>query len=317
MTVAADQLPLVSVVTPTFNRAGLLEETIDSVMSQDYPRLEHIVVDDGSTDDTPAILDRYAKQYGDRFRCLAHPNMGEQKSVNRGIGAARGEYLVVVNSDDPLRPDAIAALVRAIEADPGLVAVYPDWIMIDEDGAALQTVETEPFDHARMLVDHHCIPGPGALVRTDALRRVNGRDARYRYVGDLDLWLRLAEIGPFARVPEPLATWRGHPDAATHRHMGRRMALEHVAVIRAAFERGLLPPALRSRRGEAMSWAHYAAAYHAGPAWLTRFTHIAIFAVRHPPNAFGWWCRTGREKPGRSRARLIVDRLRGRVHNTA
>ena len=105
--------PLVSVITPVYNRADLLPETIDSVLSQDYPNIQYIVLDDGSTDNTLETI----KQYTDRLIIEAHPNIGETATVNKGFGMAEGEFICVVNSDDPLIPGAITALVDAIRQD--------------------------------------------------------------------------------------------------------------------------------------------------------------------------------------------------------
>ena len=97
------QLPLVSIITPAYNRQSLIEETILSVIGQDYPNLEYLVLDDGSSDDTLSVIKKYAKH----LRYDAHPNMGETRTVNKGFTMARGEILAVVNSDDPLLPGAV------------------------------------------------------------------------------------------------------------------------------------------------------------------------------------------------------------------
>src|SRR5437764_1366886 len=123
---SADTFPLASVVVPTFNRANFLEETIDSILSQNYPNLEVIILDDGSTDDTAETLARYR----DRVVVERHENIGETATVNKGFKLARGEYVCVVNSDDPILPGLIRAGVIALERNPEALAAYPDWCEI-------------------------------------------------------------------------------------------------------------------------------------------------------------------------------------------
>lgn len=302
----ADTRPVVSVVTPTYNRAAYLAETIASVLGQDEPRIEHIVLDDGSTDGTAELL----AGFGDRIRAVSHPNMGEQRTVNRGFELARGEFVMVVNSDDPLRPGAVAALVEVMRNRPELVAAYPDWELIDAEGGVVETIRCAEFDRNELLVRHQCMIGPGAIVRREVIERVGGRDPAYRFVADFDFWLRVADAGPIARVPRALATWRRHDDGASHAHLGRAMAAEHVRVVRRAFQR---PGVDQSKRRAAMSWAHYAAAYHAGGSFALRLWHAAMFVVTRPANVGRWWGLMGERGSRGSRIGAIVDRARGRV----
>ena len=300
-------MPNVSVIIPCYNRAGFIPETLDSVLSQDHPNLEVIALDDGSTDGTPAVLELYA----DRVRTVRHDNMGEQATVNRGIELATGELTMVVNSDDPLLPGAIARLVAAFDADPRLVAAYPDWRTIDNVGTPLADITAPDFDLARMLCFHECHPGPGAMVRTDALRAVGGRDGSLRYVADVDLWLRLALTGPIRRVPGIAAAWRDHRGGATAADRGRAMAAEHVEVIRSFFRRPDLPPELRRLRRRALSWAYVAAAYHAGNNPLLRTGYTLRWALADPVNPIRWCARQRGRASTVGVARRAVRRLRG------
>ena len=125
--------PLVTVVVPTYQREALLPATLDSLVALEYSPVEIIVVDDGSTDGTPALLAGYAARHPN-LRVLRHDNVGQAASVNRGIAEASGAYLIVVNSDDPQPPGMLGPLVGHLEAHPEVVLVYPDWEMIDETG---------------------------------------------------------------------------------------------------------------------------------------------------------------------------------------
>lgn len=226
-----EEYPRVSVITPAYNRASLLEETIQSVLSQDYPNLEYIVLDDGSTDATLEVI----KKYDGQIRWDSHPNMGETRTVNKGFSMATGEIIGVINSDDPLLPGAIRALVAKLVAQPEVLVVYPDWNIIDENGKFLQKVTTREFEYVDMLRDWFCVPGPAAFFRHSLATRLGGRDPEIRLVADFDFWLRAGLIGPFARVPRTLATFRQHPDSSTIKCRGESMALEHVRLVKKIF----------------------------------------------------------------------------------
>jgi glycosyltransferase involved in cell wall biosynthesis len=200
--------PLVSIITPTYNRAGYLAETIDSVLGQDHPRIEYIVLDDGSTDGTPDVLARY----GSCIRWETHPNMGETRTVNRGFALARGDIVAVVNSDDPLLPEAVSEAVAFLEAHPDILVAYPDWNLIDQDSKVIEHIQVREYDYLYVVKRHRCIVGPGAFVRRRAIELAGLRDPSFKYVADFDFWLRVGLHGPFARIPRTLATFRVHPE---------------------------------------------------------------------------------------------------------
>ncbi|TLY41438.1 MAG: glycosyltransferase [Nitrospirae bacterium] len=126
----------VTIITPTYNRADLLPETIESVLGQDYQHIEYIVFDDGSKDDTSRVLQRYAG----KVRWERHPNMGETLTVNNGFKLATGDVVCVVNSGDPLLPGAVRSAVEALERNSDALAVYPNWAVIGPRGEFLRAV---------------------------------------------------------------------------------------------------------------------------------------------------------------------------------
>ena len=138
---------LVTIITPTYNRADLLPETIESILDQDYPFIEYLILDDGSTDDTQAVL----KRYGDRIKTAHHPNMGETATVNRGFDLATGDLVCVVSSDDPLLPGAVRRMVEAFDAAPDALAAYPDWAEIGPRGEFLRTQRLPEYDFRSMI----------------------------------------------------------------------------------------------------------------------------------------------------------------------
>jgi glycosyltransferase involved in cell wall biosynthesis len=270
--------PLVTVITPAYNAARYLSETIESVLAQEYPNLEYLVLDDGSTDETAAL----AQRYGSRLRLESQENMGPVLAVNRGFELAGGEIVGVVSADDPLLPGAVSTAVEALSADSSLVGVYPDWEMIDEDGRVVAAIETDEFDYVDMLRRHHCVPGPGAFFRRSLAQRLGGRDPRFRYVHDFDFWLRAGLVGPLARVPAVLATFRVHSEQVGAEY-GPRQAAEHIALVQAVYAVPELPPAVRRVRRAAFGSAYYIAGCVYGGGVSPRRLRYWLKAVAYDP----------------------------------
>jgi len=182
-----------------------------------------------------------------------------------------------------------------------VVAVYPDWDEIDDTGRVVAEKRRPAYDFQLMVRRHDYLPGPGALMRADAVREISGRDPAFTYVGDLDFWLRLGLLGPMEHVSQPLATWRVHGRSATSGARGAEMAREHVEVVRRFFARGGLPPEVSALRREALSRAHVVAALSSGPARLRKIRHLLACAWYHPAGATASWrsAVSGRD-PGES-----------------
>jgi len=269
-------LPLVSIITPAYNRQSLIEETIVSVIGQDYPNIEYLVLDDGSSDDTLSVIRKYAKH----LRYETHPNMGETRTVNKGLGMVRGEIIAVVNSDDPLLPDAVKEIVGTMVKEPDIVVAYPDWEMIDSTGDKIGHRQTFEYSYTDMVRWFHCVPGPGAFFRKPLVRELGGRDEQFRYVADFDFWLRAGLLGPFKRVPKTLATFRYHSDGASSKAQGRLMAEEHIRLAKKFFSMPNLPAQIAAIRREAFGSAYYTAALNLGNAspWLKKFYFMAALS---------------------------------------
>lgn len=250
--------PLVSVVVPVYNAAPYVAETLQSVLAQDYPALDCIVLDDGSTDDSLDRLRPFAAH--PQVRLLHHANRGEAFTVNRGAALARGAILGVVNADDPLLPGAIAAAAALLTARPDLAAVYPDWRRIDGKGRRIADVTVPEFDYRVLLEQCLCLPGPGAFIRREALGAEPLRDERFRYKSDYFLWLRLGLNQPLARLPGIFATWREHEGGASQAGRSPRMAAEFIDVAEALFARADCPPDVAAWRRQTLSVACYCGA---------------------------------------------------------
>jgi hypothetical protein len=235
--------PAVSIVLATHNRASLLPLALDSALAQDHPDLEVLVMDDGSTDETRELLNGYARRLPpERFRFETHPNMGQARTLNRGYGLARGELIGYLSDDDLLARDLVSTLVSALSERPDAAGAYPAYRLIDAQGAVVDTWLPLPYTPTTALSRHDTIIGPGGLARRSALEASGGWDPRYRWMGDLIMWMGVARSGPILRVAEPLASWRKHSEGATMA-TGLERAAEHLRV----FEHGL---ALDTRTAE-------------------------------------------------------------------
>ncbi|MCK0208161.1 glycosyltransferase [Starkeya koreensis] len=272
----APAAPLVTVITPAYNQAKFLPETIDSILSNGYAPIEFIVLDDGSRDKTRAVLESYR----DRLTIVSHANMGETRTVNKGIAMARGAFVMTVNADDPLRPGAIGKLAAALVAQPEALLAYPDWESIDDAGKLLETVNLPDYTLTSLFHPSYSIAlGPGVMIRRAAFERVGYRDPRLRYASDIDLWARMALAGPFAHVPEVLATHRVHGEAASTAHRGWRLAWEVPLVARRALARPGTPAELLAARRSILANAHGAAIMlYAGRHLRARLAHAAALA---------------------------------------
>jgi len=224
-------------------------------------------------------------KYTGRIIWETHPNMGETRSVNKGFGMAKGEIVVVVNSDDPLLPGAVSEAVAFMQAHPDVLVAYPDWNHIGPDSKVITHMQVREYDYLDMLKRYYCIPGPGAFIRRRALELTGGRDQAFRYVADFEYWLRLGLYGRFARIPKTLATWRDHPDGASLSHRGAAMAEEHVRLISKLYSGTDLPPEVQKARAEAFGSMHFVAAMACGTDRREARKHL-MASFRYNPLGF-------------------------------
>jgi glycosyltransferase involved in cell wall biosynthesis len=234
-------IPTVSVVMTAYNTEQYLALAVDSILAQTFEDFEFIVIDDGSTDRSAAILRDYAAR-DERIRLTSRPNTGVVRAANEGISLARGKYLARMDSDDISMPYRFARQVSYLEANPEIVCVGGYFELIDECGRPLSllrppTTHTEIEEQA--LAGHGAICHPTATIRHDAMVKIGGYDEEFTFAEDLDLWLRLAEVGQLANLPETILQYRLHDRSVseTYRYEQRRFA--RLACERAWKQRGI------------------------------------------------------------------------------
>jgi glycosyltransferase involved in cell wall biosynthesis len=200
-------LPLVSVVTPSFNQARYLEATIQSVLGQDYPNLAYIIVDGGSTDGSLEIIQHYA----DRLAWwVSERDQGQTDAINKGFARAHGQVLAWLNSDDTYQPGAISEAVAALQTHPEVGMVYGDANLVDESGQVIGQFPAAQTDYHRLRSGYVHIPQQAAFFRASLWQEVGPLDPTFYFAMDYDLWVRLAKRAPLLYQPRPWANFRLH-----------------------------------------------------------------------------------------------------------
>jgi glycosyltransferase involved in cell wall biosynthesis len=216
--------PLVSIVTPSYNQAPYLEETIRSVLEQGYEPLEYVVVDDGSTDGSVEIAERYA----DRLTLIRQENSGQPGAINRAFAETRGALMGYLNSDDTLLPDAIEAMVTELEREPKALLVYGDADYTDERSERIGYLPAREFDVAEMqrTCDNHVVQ-PSTLWRREAWERFGPFDEDAYYFFDFEFFVQFPPER-VRRLEQPLSTYRIHPAAKSTGADSSRLAQDHA-----------------------------------------------------------------------------------------
>jgi glycosyltransferase involved in cell wall biosynthesis len=199
--------PLVSIVTPSFNQAYFLEETILSVLGQSYPNLEYIIVDGGSTDGSLEIIQRYAARLA---WWVSEKDRGQTDAINKGFARARGQILAWLNSDDTYRPGAVAEAVAYLQTHPEAGMVYGDADLMDERGNVIGRFPARQTDYRRLRNGYVHIPQQSAFFRADLWKQVGPLDPSFYFAMDYDLWVRLAKLAPLHYHPRLWASFRLH-----------------------------------------------------------------------------------------------------------
>ncbi|MCU1268233.1 MAG: cell wall biosis glycosyltransferase [Acidobacteria bacterium] len=244
-----DKTPTVSIVTPTYNQAEFLRDTVESVLAQDYPHIEHQVIDDGSTDETPRILADYA----DRIAVERHTNRGQTPTINKGWERATGEILTWLNSDDTFLPGAVSWAVEYFQQHPDVGIVFGDTLFTRPDGEPIErSKQRAEFDYREFVLQcENPIAQPSAFIRRSVIEDVGLLDPEFYYFMDWDFWLRAGIRHRITYVPELLSTYRLHKDSKTIAQ-ANKAAPELEYMYRKFFARTDLPAEIRALERRAM-----------------------------------------------------------------
>ena len=233
--------PAISVVMPAYNARRYIRPAVESILAQSFGDFEFIIIDDGSTDGTTDVLRELAA--GDaRIRLISRPNTGYTVALREAMTLARAPLIARMDADDLARPHRFAVQVARFQAEPDLVLLGGGYEYIDEADRPIR-----PFipatDHATL--DAQALAGgnpfchPLTMFRREAYDRVGGYDPQYEPAEDLDLWLKLAEVGRVSAVPDVLLKYRQHANSVSEKRQARQLAATHALCAAAAERRGI------------------------------------------------------------------------------
>jgi glycosyltransferase involved in cell wall biosynthesis len=242
----SDAAPAISVVMSVYNGEKYAPEAVESILAQTFRDFELIVIDDGSTDGTKALLEGFA-QRDTRVRLISRPNKGLTKTLNEGLGVARGEFVARMDADDVSLPTRFEKQIEFLRANPDCVCVGARVLRVDPYGSPLSESDHK-LTHEEIdaqLIEQGlgwAITHPVAMMRRDAVQQVGGYREQFKTSQDLDLWLRLAEVGRLANLPEILLKYRYHPESVGFTKFEEQRRVKSIILSDAYTRRGRTPP---------------------------------------------------------------------------
>jgi glycosyltransferase involved in cell wall biosynthesis len=298
-------IPPISVLLAVYNGGRYLRAAVDSILAQTFGEFEFIIIDDGSTDGSSALLAEYAAK-DSRIRLVSRPNKGLTATLNEGLALARGEFLARMDADDIALPQRFERQIAYLREHPECVLLGSRVMLVDPEGMPIRPW-CHQLEHADIDTAHlnrgWPVVHPAVMMRTDAVRRVGAYRDQYNTLEDLDLFLRLAEVGKLANLPEILLHYRQHFDSVTHKKFEQQRKLRQAIYDETYARRGQRrgdqqeapPPPPRKRYEQHSLWAWYA--LDAGNVKTAR--KHALATLRRAPHLLNSW-------------RLMACALRGR-----
>ena len=204
--------PLVSIITPSFNQARYLEATIQSVLSQDHPRIEYMIVDGRSKDETIEIIKKHESKLA---WWVSEKDKGQTDAINKGFARSNGEILAWINSDDTYEPDAVSAAVKYLQEHPEVGMVYGDCNFINEAGRVIGKFDSAQTSYRLLRQGYVHIPQQTMFFRADLWKQAGPLDPSFYFAMDYDLWTRIAARTEIKYIPQMWANFRLHTSGKT------------------------------------------------------------------------------------------------------
>ncbi|MEW6085638.1 MAG: glycosyltransferase family 2 protein [Chloroflexota bacterium] len=273
---------LVSIITPSFNQARYLERTIRSVLEQDYPRIEYIVVDGASADGSVEIV----KKYADKLAWwVSESDSGQADAVNKGLARAKGEILAWLNSDDYYLPGAVSAAVKVFAEHPDVLLVYGNMLAVDDNDKPFNALNYRQLTLQDLLC-FQIIGQPAVFFRRSALEKAGVLDSTFHFLLDHHLWIRIAQHGKILHVNQTWAAARYHAEAK-NRAQAAEFGREAFRILDWAKSQPGLGEAIRPVERRARASAHRVDARYlldAGQSVSALKAWTRAFII-HPPTA--------------------------------
>jgi len=280
--------PLVSIITPSYNQARFLEQTIRSVLDQDYPKLEYIIVDGGSTDGSVDLIQRHA----DRLAYwVSEKDKGQADAINKGFRHARGEIVAWLNSDDLYLAGTCSLAVQEFIKDAEAALIYGDVLAIDEYGRTINRIKYGDWGLEGLLT-FRIIGQPAVFMRRSVLDKVGHLDDSFHFLMDHQLWLRMARVSKIKHVPDTWSAARFHPRSKNIAG-GAEMSQEAYRIIKWMQEQPQFADLMAGRERKIMAGAHRLHAYYLleGGQAAKALSYYGRSLLQHPQPALRDWHR--------------------------
>jgi glycosyltransferase involved in cell wall biosynthesis len=244
-------MTLVSIITPSYNQSAYLEQTILSVLDQDHPQIEYMIIDGASTDGSVEIIKKYADQLA---WWTSEKDHGQADAINKGFVRASGEIIAWLNSDDYYLPGAVSAAVRIMNENPDAALVYGDMLAVDEHGRTFNTLHYKPLSLQDLLC-FQIIGQPAVFMRRSALQKTNGLNPSFHFLLDHLLWIEIAQHGKILHAGQTWAAARYHAEAK-NRAKAAEFGDEAFRILETIAQDALLAPLLEKINRRARASAH-------------------------------------------------------------
>ena len=275
-------MTLVSIITPSFNQSAYLEQTMKSVLDQDFPNIEYIVMDGGSTDSSVDIIQRHAARLA---FWTSERDRGQADAINNGIAHAHGEILAWLNSDDYYLSGTISAAVEIFEQNPDMVLIYGDMLAVNEHGETINTLKYQQLTLEDLLC-FQIIGQPSVFFRREAFEKSGGLDTTFHFLLDHQLWIKIAAQGKILHVDQTWSAARYHAEAK-NRAKASEFGQEAFRILDWAAQDEKLSPVLARVAQRAKASANRVDARYlldSGQSWPALKAWIRALFI-HPPTA--------------------------------
>jgi glycosyltransferase involved in cell wall biosynthesis len=283
-------------VTPSYNQGKYLEHTIQSVLRQDYVRIEYLVVDGASTDNSVEIIKRYFLESGSLLPntqlqnhhinwWVSEQDSGQAEAINKGLARVKGDIVAWLNSDDYYLPDTISAVVKVFEENPDVVMVYGDMLAVNEHGQTINVLKYKQVSLQDLLC-FQIIGQPSVFFRRSVLEKTGGLDITFHFLLDHHLWIRIAQQGEILHVPQTWSVARYHA-TAKNRAKAAEFGREAFRILDWAENQPGLAEAVSSVERRARASAHRVDARYlldGGQPWSALQAWMRALFI-HPPTA--------------------------------
>ena len=275
-------MTLVSIITPSFSQAKYLEQTIRSVLSQDHPRIEYIVMDGASTDGSVDTIEKYADKL---TYWESQKDNGQADAINKGFARASGDIIAWLNSDDFYLPGTVSAAVKIFDENPDVVLVYGNMLAVDENGVTFNTLTYKQLTLEDLLC-FQIIGQPAVFMRRSALQKTSGLDLSFHFLLDHLLWIQIAKHGRILHVDQTWAAARYHAEAK-NRAKAAEFGREAFRILDVVEKDQSLSPILSSIHRRARASAHRVDARYLLDGGLPAQALVAWMRALfiHPPTA--------------------------------